>query len=833
MDELRRAEAAERSRLLRLRSYDVELDFTRGDDLFGSVSRIRFECTEPGATTFLELAASRVDSVRLNGKPVDAEAIGSARVTLQGLQATNQVVVTADLAYSRMGEGLHRFVDPVDGEAYVWAEMTVNNAGRVFGCFDQPDLKAPLRLTVRAPEAWTVLSNGAGTQTGHGIWSFAETPPLSTYLMVVVGGSFHSVYSTHGEIPLGLHVRRSLAEHLDADELFEQTRQAFDFFHRIFSIPYPFGKYDQVFCPEYEMGAMENPGCVKFSDKFIYRSRVTDDERALRATVIAHEMAHMWFGNLVTMRWWDDLWLNESFAEYIGTMAVAEATRFTAAWTWFCATVKAWGYRQDELPSTHPVAADAPDTEAALLNLDGISYAKGAGVLKQLVAWVGLEAFLAGLHTYFERHAYGSTTLVDLVAALEPPSGRDLRAWSREWLEMAGVNVLRSESTQDGGAYRSVAVLQTAPAEHPTLRSHRIAIGLYDRSGDRLVRRDRIEVDVVGARTEVAALTGVRVPDMMLLNDDDLTWAKIRLDERSLATIRDGGLSRIEDSLARALVWASAWDMTRDAELPVGDYLALVLGALGAEREISLVEDILKRGRQAIDTLGRADARDGRLAAFAARCVELLSSAEPGGDLQLAYARAYAGAIAVKADVERVRGWLDDREVPPELAIDAELRWLIIRRLAVIGAVEEAEIAAELERDATSSGAESAAGARTAMPTAPAKASAWEAVVSPDSRSVAILRAITESFWHAEQLELCAPYVAPYLEALPDVWRTRPAETAWGITVSMFPTLLVSEGTIDRVDRVLEADLEDALRRLLVEGRSDVQRALRTRAADR
>ncbi|MEO7296077.1 MAG: aminopeptidase N, partial [Candidatus Limnocylindria bacterium] len=822
MDALRREEAAERSRLLRVRSYDVELDLTRGDDLFGSVSRIRFECTEPGATTFLDLAGSRVESVFLNGEPLDAEAIGPARVTLRGLEATNELVVIADLAYSRMGEGMHRFVDPADGEIYLWTEMMVNNAGNVFACFDQPDLKAPLRLTVRAPEAWTVLSNGAGTRTGTGEWAFAETPPLSTYLMVVVAGPFHSAYATHRDIPLGLHVRRSLAEHLDADELFEQTRQSFDFYDRTFAIPYPFGKYDQVFCPEYPQGAMENPGCVKFTDRFIYRSRVTDDERALRATVIAHEMAHMWFGDLVTMRWWDDLWLNESFAEYIGTMAVVEATRFTAGWTWFCATIKAWGYEQDELPSTHPVAADAPDTEAALLNFDGISYAKGAGVLKQLVAWVGLEAFLAGLHTYFERHAYGNTTLTDLLSALEASSGRDLRAWSREWLETAGVNVLRSESAEVGDVYTSVAVLQTAPAEHPALRSHRIAIGLYDRSGERLVRRDRVEVEVVGARTEVPALTGAHVPDLLLLNDDDLTWAKIRLDERSLDVIRDDGLSRIDDSLPRALVWASAWDMTRDAELPVGDYLALVLRALGAERAISLVRDILKRARQAIDTLGRTDARDARLAAFAARCGELLSSVESGSDLQLAYVRAYAGAIATEADVERVRGWLDDREVPPGLAIDAEVRWLIIRRLAVIGAVEEETVAAEVERDPTSTGAESAAGARAAMPTASAKGRAWDAVVSPDSPSLAILRAITEGFWHAEQLEVSAPYVDQYFDALPEIWRTRPNETAWGITVAMFPALLVSQDTIDRVDRVLDAHPDDALRRLLVEGRSDL-----------
>ena len=833
MDGLHRTEAAERSRLLSVRSYDVELDMTRGDEVFGSVSRVAFDCTEPGATTFLELEAARVESVVLNGRTLDASAIGESRVTLDELEASNELVVTADCTYSRLGEGVHRFVDPVDGETYIWSESVVNNAGRIFGCFDQPDLKASLRLRVRAPKAWTVLSTGAGTQGDDGTWDFAETPPLSTYLMVVCAGPWHSVYVPHGSIRLGLHVRQSLAEHLDADELFEVTRQSFDFYHGIFGVPYAFGKYDQVFCPEFELGgAMENPACVKFTDKLIFRSRVTDDQRAERAIVIAHEMAHMWFGDLVTMRWWDDLWLNESFAEYAGTLTTDEATRFKQRWAWFCARIKAWGYRQDELPSTHPVAADAPDTDAALLNLDGISYAKGAGVLKQLVAWVGFDAFLAGLRTYFERHAYANTTLADLLAALEEASGRDLRAWSGEWLETAGVNTLRPDAVEDGSVYRSVAVVQSAPPDHPTLRSHRIAVGLYDRSGERLVRRERLEIDVVGARTDVPQLEGVRVPDLLLVNDDDLTWAKIRLDERSLATVRDGWLSRMEDPLPRSLLWASAWDTTRDAELPMGDYLALVLGSIGSETEVSLVEDILRRARGAIDTVGRAELRDDRLAAFAARSLELLSAAEPGSDLQLIYARTYIGAVAAGEDAERVRGWLDGRDVPALLAIDHELRWLIIRRLAIIGAADEELVADELGRDPTSTGEESAAAARTAMPGADAKASAWEAIVTPDALSAGILRAVVENFWHAEQLDACAPYVDRYLEVLPEIWRSRGADTAWAITISMFPTLLVSPDTVERVSRALDADLEDALRRLLVEGRAELERALRAREVD-
>jgi aminopeptidase N len=833
MGALLRTEAAERSRLLRVRGYDVALDLTRGGDVFGSTARITFESAEPGATTFLDLAAARVDSIVLNGRPVDVSAIADERVRLADLTATNELVVTAEFRYSHEGEGLHRAIDAADGEAYVWAETCVNHARRIFACFDQPDLKAPLRLRVRAPDHWTVVSHGAGEPDDDGTWAFAETPPLSTYLMCVVGGPFHSVYETHGEIPLGLHVRKSLGEHLDADELFTETRQSFDFYHGLFGVPYPFGKYDQVFLPEYEFGAMENPGCVKFTDKFIYRSRVTDDERALRAIVIAHEMAHMWFGDLVTLRWWDDLWLNESFAEYMGTLAVDESMRFTDRWAWFCATMKAWGYRQDELPSTHPIADDVADTAVALLNLDGISYAKGAGALKQLVAWVGFDAFVEGLKVYFDRHAYANTTLADLLAALEPASGRDLAAWSREWLETAGVNVLRPEAIEDGGTYRSVAVLQEAPADQPTLRRHRIAIGLYDRDGDRLVRRDRVEADIEGARTEVAALAGIAVPDLLLLNDDDLTWAKVRLDARSLAAIRGGGLAGIEEALPRALIWASLWDMVRDAELSAGGYLSFVLDSIGAERDIALIEDALKRARTAIDSYGRPEEREARLAALAERTRDLLAATDQGSDLQVTYARAHVRSAAGASDAARIAGWLAGTAVPAGLAVDHELRWLIVRRLAVLGAIDEDAIAVELERDPTSNGTEWAAGARASLPSADAKARTWEAIMDPNGLSYPVLRATVRDFWHREQLDLCTPYVEPYLAGVPGIWRSRSAEVAWEFTSSMFPALLVSTETVALVDRTLATDLDDAPRRLLVEGRADIERAIRAREADR
>ncbi|MEO7296891.1 MAG: aminopeptidase N [Candidatus Limnocylindria bacterium] len=832
MTGLLRTEAAERSRLLAVQGYEIELDFTQGPERFRSTSRIAFECREPGASTFVDLTADRAPTLTLNGHDLDPNAIGTRRATLTGLERENELVAIAEFKYSKVGEGIHRFVDPADDAVYTYTEFGLFDANRAFACFDQPDLKAPMRIRVRAPESWTVISNGSGTQPEPGTWEFVETPPISTYLVVVVAGSYGTVHADHGPIRMGLQARRSLMPHLDQAELFEHTRNAFDYLHRFFDLAYPFGKYDQAFVPEFNMGAMENPGCVKFADEFVFRSRVTDAQRATRAEVIAHEMAHMWFGDLVTLRWWDDLWLNESFAEFMGILTAAEALGASHAWTDFCAKTKAWGYRQDELPSTHPLAADAPDTGAAFLNFDGISYAKGAGVLKQLAAWVGMDQFTQGLRAYVREHAYGNTTLADLLAALERASGRDLKAWSSEWLETAGVNTLRPESAAEDGAYTAFAVVQTASAEQPTLRAHRIAIGLYDKSGDRLVRRERIEVDIAGAKTTIPALLGATVPDLLLLNDDDLTWAKIRLDERSLATVRDGWLSRIEESLPRALVWSSAWDTVRDAELPVGDYVDLALNSLPDEREIVMAQDVLTKVRRAIDALGHPDQRDSRLAALAATCRQLAGAAAPASDLQLAYARSYASAVADPDDVARVTGWLTARDVPDGLAIDPELRWLILRRLAVIGAIGEVEISEELERDRTSTGSESAAGARAALPTPEAKAWAWDATVTTDELSSTMVEAIVAGFWHPEQLDLAAPYVARYFDALPAIWRKRSAESASRITTSLFPRLSVSAETIDRVGDVLAGEIDPTLRRALIEACADTERALRARELD-
>ena len=630
-DNLTRDEAATRSALITVASYQVDLDLTGGDATFDSVSVVRFGCAAPGSSTHLNLTAPAVREITLNDTPVSLDAFDGNRITLTGLAAENVLRVVADCAYSRSGEGLHRFTDPADGRVYLYSDLETFDAHRVYACFDQPDMKASYELAVTAPADWQVVSNMAPESTvpdgGALRWHFPPTPVMPTYITAVAAGPYHMVRDEHDGIPLGVYCRQSLASYLDADEILEVTRQGFDFYHSSFGIKYPFGKYDQLFVPEFKEGAMENAGCVTFVEAYIFRSRVTDFAREARGETILHEMAHMWFGDLVTMRWWDDLWLNESFATWAGTLAQAEATRWTSAWTTFAQLYKAWAYRQDQLPSTHPIAADIPDIAAVEVNFDGITYAKGASVLKQLVAYVGRENFLAGVRKYFAVHAWGNATLADLLAALEETSGRDLAAWSAEWLQTAGVNTLRpSYSVDADGRFAEFAVEQEAPASHPVLRSHRIAIGLYDRTPAGFVRRQRVETDVASPRTVLPELVGQPRPNLVLVNDDDLTYAKIRLDDHSLRTLVDS-IGAFTDSLPAALCWSAAWDMVRDGEMAARDYVRLVLSGISSVADISVVQTLLRQAGQAVRRFADPAWRQTGLALMADALRDLLHDA--------------------------------------------------------------------------------------------------------------------------------------------------------------------------------------------------------------
>ncbi|MEN3612816.1 aminopeptidase N [Plantactinospora sp. ZYX-F-223] len=837
MPSLTRVAAAERAALLTVESYDIELDLTGPAERFRSTSTVRFRAATPGAGTFVEVRPARLLGVRLNGADLDPAALDDNQYPLTGLAAENTLVVDAEMAYSNSGEGLHRFVDPADGETYLYAMSGMDNAQRIFACFDQPDLKAPVTLTVVAPPEWTVAGNGRhGTAPDSGRWVFAPTPPLATYVVTLVAGPYSVRRAEHDGIPLGLYCRRSLADHLDrdAEEILTVTRQCLDRLHRLFGVRYPFDKYDQAFVPEFNMGAMENPGLVTFRDEFLPRSAVTDAERERRANVIAHEMSHMWFGDLVTLRWWDDLWLNESFAEYFGTRVTAEATRFDRAWTTFALHRKAWGYAADQRPSTHPVApAEVVDAAEALANLDGISYAKGASVLRQLVAWLGDDAFLAGLREYFAAHRFGNATLADLLAALATSSGRDLTGWAQVWLRQPRLNTVRTEvRLRDDGHYAEVALVQSAPPEHPVLRPHRIGVGLYDSdpAGTGLRLRDRIEVDldpaVDGGRTVLDGLTGQPAARLLLPNDGDLTFAKVRLDAGSVAAV-PAALPELADPLARALLWAEALDAVTDGERPVADLVALVVAALPAETEVAVVQDVLARARNLLDRYLDPEVRPAALEQLAGACARLLAVAPPGGSGQLAAAR---GWISATVDTARLTGWLAGKDVPDGLAVDAELRWAVLRRLAVLGAAGEPEIAAEQAADRSASGAEWAATCRAALPDPAAKEHAWRLLVGETSLSNRLLEATARGFWQPEQAGLTDSYVERYFAEMPAAARQRTPWVADRVAGLGYPRYAVSARTRELAAALLARDdLSPGLRRVVVDEDDDLRRALAAR----
>jgi aminopeptidase N len=849
---LTREEAAARAALLDVTSYEIDLDLSRateeGVETFGSTTTLRFTCSEPGAESFADLVDATVHEITLNGTRLDpASSYVDSRIALPDLQAENVLVVKADCRYSHTGEGLHHFVDPVDGKVYLYSQFEVPDARRVFTTFEQPDLKAPFTFNVTAPAHWKVVSNAATPEPapageGTAVWRFPATRPMSTYITAIVAGEYYEVQDVyegkHGTIPLGHYCRQSLREFLDRDreEIVTLTKQGFEFFEDAFGYPYPFGKYDQLYVPEYNMGAMENAGAVTLRDEYLPRSRQPRSFYEFRCSVILHEMAHMWFGDLVTMKWWDDLWLNESFAEWACYHAEALATSYTDAWTGFTNARKQTGYRADSLPSTHPIAADNFDLHAVEVNFDMITYAKGAAVLKQLVAWVGLEPFLAGLRQYFKDHEFGNTEFSDLLTALEKASGRELSSWAQEWLQTAGTNTLSPafELAEDG-TYRSFAVLQGAPAEHPTLRRHRIGIGFYNgNEKGNLVRTDYVEVDVDGERTELHELVGKPQPELLLLNDADLAFAKIRLDERSQATAI-ARLSDLDDSLARALVWSAAWDMTRDAELPATAFVELVLGNIGSETDSWGVSRIPVYAAQAVNLYSAPGNRAGLSARWERGLRELLEKAAPGTDHQLTFARTWAGAAQSEESIRDLEGLLDGSVAFEGLAVDQDLRWTLLTNLARLGRADDARIDAELEGDNTISGQEKSAAARAAMPTAEAKARAWEQAMLDPSVPNETARSVVLAFMQPGQEDVLEPYVDAYLSEVAATWDRLGTHKASTALEFIFPRVLATQATLDKVDAWLAANAETVnpgAVRYVREGRADVARALAAQAKD-
>ncbi|GIJ00316.1 aminopeptidase N [Sediminihabitans luteus] len=853
-ENLTRTEASERAAVVATQSYDVSLDLTTGPTTFTSSSTVRFTAT-PGASTFIDLVAPSVRSVVLNGREFDVAAVfADSRIALDGLEAENELTVVADCAYTNSGEGLHRFVDPADGEVYLYTQFEVPDSRRMFAVFEQPDLKATFTFTVTAPSAWQVVSNqptpepvpathASEPDVAASTWSFGATPRISSYITALVAGPYvverSELTSADGRtIPLGVFARASLAPYLDADYVFDKTREGFAFYEKAFEQPYPFDKYDQLFVPEFNMGAMENAGCVTFTETYVFRSKVTDAIKERRVVTILHELAHMWFGDLVTMRWWNDLWLNESFAEYASTLATAEATEWTEAWTTFAAMEKSWAYKQDQLPSTHPVVATINDLDDVQVNFDGITYAKGGSVLKQLVAWVGKDEFLAGVAAYFRKHAWGNTELADLLVELETTSGRDLSGWSRLWLETSGVNTLRPAIEVDNHArITSFAVQQEAHPDYPTIRPHRLAIGFYDLvdvdGEQRLTRTHRVEIDVDGERTEVPELVELDRPALVLLNDDDLAYAKIRLDDDSLRVALEN-LGRFTDPLARSLVWGSVWDATRDGETPAGDYVRLVLGNIGAETESTTIRTTLNQLALAVKQYVAPARRAETLAVAGDALWSLAQEAEAGSDAQFQFVKFFAHLASTDAHGDVLAALLDGTTTLDGLEIDTDLRWEILEGLVLVGRAGQPEIDAQLAQDNTANGQQSAARATATIPTPEAKAAAFARLVDADDAPNAIVRATTLGFTHVNDPEVLREVAERYTASILPVWESRSYHIAETLIAGLYPAPLADVALRDATQAWLDAhpDVAPALRRLVVENLAGTQRAVEAQAAD-
>ena len=838
-----RAEALERSEHLAVDSYEVFLDVTNPGDTFFARSTIKFNCNKTGYNTFVDTLAERVISATLNGAAIDTSAFDGQTIYLTNLQAENVLVVEVESLYSKTGEGLQKSVDPADNETYLYSQGETAHIRKMYPCFDQPNLKATFNLSVLAPSHWEVVSNNPVAEVrpdgDSKFWQFTTTPRISTYITAMIAGPYHHVHDTYeGEkvVPLGIYCRKSLAENLDPEEIFQHTKEGFAYFEQIFGLAYPFEKYDQVAVLDFNWGAMENAGVVTFREEvLVFRSRVTDRARERRAHVILHEMAHMWFGNMVTMYWWDDLWLNESFAEWTSYLALTEGTRFKNGWTSFICNGTSWAYNQDQLISTHPIAVAMPDIESVNANFDGISYAKGSSVLHQLSAYVGRDNFIKGLRQYFTKFAWQNTQLTDLLDELKVTSNRDLDSWSATWLKTAGINTMHPILEESSGVYSKVAIKQDAPvipAGSTEIRPHRIAIALYDLISGQLVARRRTEIDITGEYTEIPEFSNEKVADLFLINDGGLGYTKIRFDARSIETLMLN-LGKITDPIARTLAWIGVWDMWRDTEIATHDFARLLIEGLKTEPLISLVTGLGNDLVSALEIHTAPERRELLRADIASELEAILKNSTSGSDIQLQLAKVFAAIASTPEQIAFTRAMLNGEL--SGLTVDRDLRWYFIKALAERGAIATSEIDEVLVADNTVNGQLSHAEAVAALPDAAGKTETWKRLTA-DQISTSQREHVSRGFMRPRQSELLESFVSPYFDGLLKTWNSTSYEEASASVELLYPKYVITQGTLDTTDAWLAgagATAPDGLRRIVLEGRDALSRSLRIQVRDK
>ena len=828
MTNLTRVEAGARSALIEVLGYRVELDLAQGATTFESSSTVCFTCAEPGGSTFLDIKPLRLYTVTLNGVEIDLTGFDGERIGLTSLALENEVVVTATMSYSNDGQGLHRAVDSADDQHYVYGHSFLDAAPKIFGCFDQPDLKAPYDVSVTAPPGWIVLGNGTATRTGEGTWALATTKPLSTYFFTVCAGPYASVTTVHDGIPLGIHARASLREPLErqAEQMLTITAQSFDYYHSLFGIRYPFGEYHQVFVPEFNAGAMENPGCVTLRDQYVFRGAMTHDEELTRSSTITHEMAHMWFGDLVTMQWWDDLWLNESFAEYMSHRTLEAATEFTGAWVDSSMARKPWGYAAERMPSTHPVAGSpAPDAQSALQNFDGISYAKGAATLRQLIAYIGDDDFISGVVEYLRSHAYGNAALADFLGSMERASGKDLQQWADAWLRTTGLDAISVEVTTERGSITSATLRRTPPAAHPADRPHRLDVAGF--SGGAEVFRVLTTVD--RDQTALPELVGRPAANLLIPNATDLTWANVKLDAATLAAA-PAELSAVPQAQARAVVWTALLDGVALAEIDPRHLLAVLATSWAGESNQSIINRVgLQLTQRVIPAFIPTDEQDGALGVTANAAGEMLAAAEPGSSRALVAARYVA---ATSGDEDLLRRWAAGEQLPEGLAGDSDFRWVALGNLARRGAIGSAELDAALEQDRTMAGNLKWLQARASAPDAQAKVWAWGQLTGEHGRSNYELNALAAGFWHARDQDVLRPYVARYFRDVPALSERVGEDALARVAALAYPSGQVEASTAEQsAAALLRPDLTASVRRAVLDADSQLREALASRAA--